>query len=154
MKSRSLRALWIFVLLGIDQYSKILAVSIKSKVLIPSFLNLSLAENPGIIFGFLSDSLHRYQPLVLITIGLITIIYFGYLYFKTNTTHIPIYSLGLILSGSIGNIVDRIRNGYVIDFIDFHYKHWHYWTFNFADSYIVIGLISWLLADITRPKGN
>ena len=141
------KTLWLVSLVGIDQYSKSLAVSIKFKEIVPSFLNVKLTENPGVIFGFLSQSTNHQQTVLLIIIGLITIIYFGSLYFKKTLTDFGSYSLGMILSGSIGNIIDRTLNGYVIDFIDFYYKDLHYWTFNFADSFIVIGLIGWFLSD-------
>jgi signal peptidase II len=58
----------------------------------------------------------------------------------------------MILSGSIGNILDRTRYGYVIDFIDVYYQQWHYWTFNFADTFIVLGLIGWLICDLVLDR--
>jgi signal peptidase II len=55
-------------------------------------------------------------------------------------------ALTLILGGAIGNLIDRLAHGYVIDFIDFHFGGWHFWTFNVADSAITIGAIA-LIAD-------
>jgi len=152
LKSMTLKASWLITLIGIDQYTKSLAVSIKFKEIIPSFVNVSLTENPGIIFGFLSSSAHQNQTTFLIIIGLITIIYFGTLYFRNSYSGLSNFSLGMILSGSIGNILDRTRYGYVIDFIDVYYQQWHYWTFNFADTFIVLGLIGWLICDLVLDR--
>ncbi len=154
MKSIRFKLLCLLILVSIDQYSKYIAQSIKFREIIPSFMNLSIVENPGIIFGIFSDSNYYFKSIFLIVIGFITIIYFGMLFFKSTLPKYSMLCLGLILSGSIGNVIDRIRYGHVIDFIDIYYKEWHYWTFNFADSYIIVGLFGWLLNDLISCKKN
>jgi len=136
------------LLIAIDQLSKYLAdtyLSIaESRPLIPYVLHLSLVHNEAAAFGILPGC-----SLLLILISSGVIIYIAAFLFRRGSAHsgpaggLLNYSLVLILSGAAGNLIDRLRFGYVIDFIDF--RVWP--VFNFADSMITIGSIglAWYL---------
>jgi signal peptidase II len=62
------------------------------------------------------------------------------------------FAMACILGGAIGNVVDRVLHGYVVDFLDFHYRNWHFPAFNIADSAITIGAICLILDEIQRVR--
>ena len=73
--------------------------------------------------------------------GLAALGYFGWEFLKPGVSVPNRIALGMILGGALGNGLDRIRHGMVVDFLDFVFWGWHYWTFNLADSFIVCGAI-------------
>lgn len=124
----------------LDQLTKLLAIiflPIHHFVPIFPFFNLFLTHNKGVSFSlFTNDNIHT--PLLLSLFSILICIGVMYWMHKEKNKSIRI-GLALILGGAIGNIVDRIRLGSVIDFLDFHY-HTHHWpAFNIADSSICIG---------------
>lgn len=132
----------VFILVFIDQITKLTAV-LKLKVngpieLIENFLQLNIVENRGAAFGILQNK--QFLFIIITFIVLIGII----IYIKSNKklSKITIIVLDLIIAGSIGNLIDRIRLNYVVDFIDVNF--WGYYdfpVFNFADSCLVVGTI-------------
>jgi signal peptidase II len=97
--------------------------------------------NKGAIFGSLTG-LPEWARFTLFTLAaLAALLYFGHLFLKDETPGLERVALGLILGGALGNGLDRLVNGHVTDFLDFFFGHWHYWTFNMADSCIVCGAI-------------
>jgi len=110
---------------------------------IPGFLNFAYAENPGVAFSMLDDqgSAGRWGLSVIALIAATLVIYF---FWRTPRSDDRIMgALALLLAGIIGNVVDRLRLGFVVDFIDAQFGSWHYPTFNVADIAIVAG--AWLL---------
>jgi signal peptidase II len=107
-----------------------------------NFFSLTFVKNYGILFGFFNNDKGRFI-LILFSIFAITFIF---LYSKrfTRAEKYHQFSLGLIEGGIMGNLIDRIKNGYVIDFINFHF--WP--VFNFADSFIVIGIILFFIKQL------
>lgn len=133
------------LIIALDQLTKFLIVQSfhlgQSMPVIPSFFNLTLVRNSGAAFGFLSDMNNPMrEPFFLVVPGL-TLAAIFYIFTKMTDRQIfSIYGLSLIMGGAIGNIVDRIRIGTVIDFLDFHWKEaYHFPAFNIADSAITIG---------------
>lgn len=129
------------ILIFFDQISKLVVINyfdlFESIELLP-FLNLTFVINYGFAFGFLNNpSLN--QIFVSCFIAAI-IIYFFYLLLKTQDKSFQM-NLLLILAGAVGNFIDRIYRGFVIDFIDIYVTNYHWPAFNFADSYISIGFI-------------
>ena len=108
---------------------------------IPRFFNLTLVFNPGAIFGSLAHAPASVRTLVFSLAGLLAIGYFGYEFLRESTPRLQRIALGLILGGALGNGLDRLRHGQVVDFLDFVFGHWHYWAFNLADSAIVCGAL-------------
>ena len=128
-------------LLIIDQVSKAMIVSqfdLYESISVASFFNLTFVVNYGFAFGFLnSPSLNQ----IIVSIVILSIIiYFLYLLIKTQDHFFKI-SLVLILSGAVGNFLDRIIRGYVVDFIDIYVFNYHWPAFNIADSCISIRFV-------------
>jgi signal peptidase II len=128
----------------IDQITKLWAVSaleLYRSVEILPFFNLTLLHNTGAAFSFLADA-GGWQRwfFVVLTIVIAT----GVAIWLTRLTveeRITRACLALILGGAIGNLIDRIRLGYVIDFLDFHAAGWHWPAFNVADAAISCGAV-------------
>lgn len=113
----------------------------ESQTLISDFFNLTLVFNRGAIFGFMSNAPDWLRTSVFTLAGLGALVYFGYEFLRQETPTLQRVALGLILGGALGNGLDRLQHGYVVDFLDFVFWGWHYWTFNIADSFIVCGAI-------------
>lgn len=128
----------VLILVALDQVTKYLAETYLDKPLnIFNGLNFSLAHNYGAAFSFLSSQ-SGWQKYFFISIAVVLIAVMAF-WIKKSENKLEQFSLYLILSGAIGNLIDRIINGFVIDFIDFYYQTWHFATFNLADVYISIG---------------
>lgn len=136
---------WI-ILAGIivcsDQITKwLLLTSVdltQSIPLIPG-LNLQLAFNQGAAFGFLAEH-SGWQRLFFIGITILVVTSIIIWLIKLSKKEVlDGIALSVILGGALGNLVDRIRFGYVVDFIDVYYRHWHWYTFNIADIAICCG---------------
>ena len=129
------------LLVFLDQLTKYLVINklelYESTSLLP-FLNFTFVVNYGFAFGFLNNP--SLNQLVVSLVILSIIIYFLYLLIKTQDS-IFRFSLVLILSGALGNFIDRIFRGFVIDFIDIYIAKYHWPAFNFADSCITIGFM-------------
>ncbi|NIJ43510.1 signal peptidase II [Parvibaculum indicum] len=106
---------------------------------IAPFFNLTLGFNTGVSFGMFSE-LFLDHPLALA--GIKMVIVAGLLIWATKTPkRLETISLGLIAGGAVGNVLDRMRQGAVTDFLDFHIGSWHWPTFNMADVMITIGVV-------------
>ena len=110
------------------------------RVLIPGVLNLIHASNPGVAFGLLADSEPAWVPFLLIVFSVSVIALLVWLLVTDRAGGwFGQCGLALILGGALGNVVDRVMRHSVTDFIDFHIGNYHWYTFNIADSGIVIG---------------
>ncbi len=128
-------------LLIFDQVSKAMIVNqfdLYESISVVPFFNLTFVVNYGFAFGFLnSPSLNQ----IIVSIVILSIIiYFLYLLIKTQDRVFKI-CLVLILSGALGNFLDRIFRGYVVDFIDIYVFNYHWPAFNIADSCISVGFV-------------
>ena len=106
---------------------------------IPNFLNFAYAENTGVAFSFLDNGgdAGRWGLSVVAMVAAILILYF---FWRTpRSDDLILGALALLLAGILGNVTDRARLGFVIDFIDVQFGAWHYPTFNVADAAICIG---------------
>ena len=106
---------------------------------IPGFFDIQYVRNQGGAFGLFSQS-HEYIRWVLFLLFPIICVFLIFSLLRETTDKIQTVAFGFILGGAVGNYVDRVRLGYVIDFIDWYVKGWHWPTFNIADSFIVIGV--------------
>jgi len=120
---------------------------------IDGFFNLVYVMNPGAAFGFLADmpELFRYAFFIGITLLAMALIIY-YIVKSDNEPFLIILSLSLIFGGAVGNLIDRIRFGAVVDFLDFYIGSWHWPAFNVADSAITVGAFLMLWEIITRRK--
>ncbi len=108
---------------------------------IPNFLNFAYAENTGVAFSQLNDhgDAGRWGLSIVAVIAAILVLYYFWRIPRTNDKILG--ALALLLAGIVGNLTDRARLGFVIDFIDVQLGNWHYPTFNIADAAICIGAI-------------
>lgn len=109
---------------------------------IDGFFTLQLVRNEGIAFGLLHETSSQWKPLVLSAIAITAISVVGYYLARTpSSDRFSLLSLGLLLGGIMGNLIDRIMNGYVVDFLTLHWKDQFAWpTFNIADAAITTGV--------------
>ena len=114
------------------------------------FLELTHIHNFGVSFGLLSGIV---APWILILIGLLVVGFITYLMFNSKDL-LEKWGLFIIISGAISNIIDRIINGYVIDFIYLHISNFYWPAFNFADIYISIGILMVIINIINKFKNN
>jgi len=114
------------------------------------FLELTHIHNFGVSFGFLSGIV---SPWTLIFIGLLVVGFITYLMFNSRDL-LEKWGLFIIISGALSNIIDRIINGYVIDFIYLHISNFYWPAFNFADIYISIGILMVIINIINKFKNN
>ncbi len=135
--------LWLAVVVVLlDQATKQLALGqlvLHEPVAFAPFLNLTLVYNKGAAFGFLSSA-SGWQNAFFIVVALIACGVILTLLRQTRDRLLAM-ALVLVLGGAIGNLVDRLIYGYVIDFIDVYYQNWHWPAFNVADSAITVGAI-------------
>ena len=143
----------ILTLVFIDQISKYWILSFlelgESFNLLP-FLDLTLIFNSGIAFGLL-DNLGNLGSWLLYLLVTSIIIYFTYLTLKAESKTESLIML-LILSGGLGNVIDRTIYGYVVDFIHFNFNGYSFYVFNFADSLITIGAVLYIWFFLIRNK--
>jgi len=159
MNRRSFYFLFILFFLIVDQLTKfIISRSIglnNSLSVIPGFFDLVHVRNKGAIFGIFSRSGSQLVHILLMLASLVALAMVIYYFFKTAISEKLLkISLSLILAGALGNLIDRIFRGYVIDFLDFSIKSWHWPSFNVADSCISVGalLLIFILFFKRSPK--
>ena len=146
MRHRSLYFALITLLLAVDQITKTaISRSINPygvRSVIPGFFDLVHVRNKGAIFGIFSKADSSFMFVLLTIFSLAALGLVVYYFIKTPVSEkLMNISLSLILAGALGNQVDRILRGYVIDFLDFNFWGWHWPSFNVADSCISIGAV-------------
>lgn len=108
---------------------------------IPGFMNLTHVHNTGAAFGFLNTTEFPYKAAVMTLIAVCALVAVGYYALSLppgqRTARL---GLALILGGAVGNLIDRVRTGYVVDFVDVYWRDYHFWAFNVADSAITVGV--------------
>ncbi len=124
----------------------------KSIPIIPGFFNLTHVHNPGGAFGFLARNGSPWRHWIFLGAALFALAMILYFYYRTPKTH-PYLGLGLalIFGGAVGNLIDRVRFGEVVDFLDVYVAHLHWPTFNVADSAVTVG-VSIFVAHILFKK--
>ena len=144
----------IFIFLAIDIASKLLISNLMdiydSIVVIRNFFNITYVRNTGAAWSIFSDK----TWFVILLSFIIIVILFIYIYKNKPKFLIEIMGYSMILGGAIGNFIDRIIYGYVIDFLDFSIFGYNYPIFNLADTFIVIGVILLLVYMWRYKDGN
>ena len=143
----------ILLIFGLDRYSKIEIINNFSdtSVYLNDFLNFDLIWNTGIGFGLLKSNTALFYNLISILIGLVVIILF-FLALRSKSFDKIIYSI--IIGGALGNFYDRVFYNAVQDFIDIHYRNFHWLTFNIADIFITLGIIALIIYDFFKINKN
>ena len=143
-----------FVILLIDQFTKVLIVGfyqLGDSTLVTSFFNVVRVHNSGAAFSFLAGS-SGWQRWFFTVIGLAAAALIMWLLKSHSGQKLFALALACILGGAIGNVIDRLLYGYVVDFLDFHWHHWHFPAFNVADSAITIGAACLILDELIRVR--
>ncbi len=150
LRDSGLKALFIVMAISavvavLDQVSKNIALSAmepgEQHPVIPGFFNIVLVFNRGAAFGMFSgldDGIRHYALGAATLLALCAVFYFLYKEFKKSA--ISRFALALILGGAVGNIIDRVGRGEVVDFLDFYFSEYHWPAFNVADSAICVGV--------------
>ncbi|RPJ75950.1 MAG: signal peptidase II [Desulfobacteraceae bacterium] len=110
--------------------------------IIPGFFNLTHVHNPGGAFGFLAGISPQARAAVFIFASLAAVVLILWIFFQTPTDQrLLAFGLALVFGGAIGNLVDRVRFGVVVDFLDLYIGDLHWPAFNVADSAITVGVL-------------
>jgi len=160
MSAASLKAplAWAGLVLFLDQLSKLwVAASFlthESLPVIPGLFSLTFVTNTGAAFGILAGAQSMLRQVFFVGVALVALAVL-YLAYREYRGHGQIYmaAIGLVAGGALGNLVDRLRLGHVIDFLDFYLRQHHWPAFNIADSAITIGVGLFLLAGF-REQGK
>ena len=149
------------IILIADQFTKVLVIGyyqLGASTEVTSFFNLVRAHNSGAAFSFLSDA-SGWQRWFFSIIGLLAAVLLVWLLKSHAGQKLFSFALACILGGAVGNVIDRLLYGYVVDFLDFHWR-WlapvfsggHFPAFNIADSAITIGATCLILDELIRVR--
>ena len=142
------------ILLIADQFTKILILGdyqLGDSTVVTSFFNIVRAHNTGAAFSFLADA-SGWQRWFFTGIGVVAVGVILWMLKAHPGQKLFSFALACILGGAVGNVIDRVRYGYVVDFLDFHWGTWHFPAFNIADSAISIGAICLILDELLRVR--
>ncbi len=123
--------------------------------IIDGLLSLSHVNNRGAAFGFLSDAKLPYQPVLLSLLSFAALVAIAYYFVRLPpSARLPRLALALVLGGAVGNLIDRVRLGYVVDFVHVYWGQ-HAWPdFNVADSAITVGVVLLILDILFEPRAE
>ncbi len=142
------------IILIADQFTKVMLLGyykLGDITYVTSFFNLVRVHNLGAAFSFLADA-SGWQRWFFTAIGLGAALFIVWMLKSHSGQRLFSFALACILGGAIGNVIDRILNGYVVDFLQFHYGGWYFPSFNLADSAITIGAGALILDEILRVR--
>ena len=142
------------IILIADQFSKVLVIGyfqLGEGRLVPGFFNLMRVHNEGAAFSFLADA-SGWQRWFFTAIGLGAALFIVWMLRSHPGQRLFSFALASILGGAIGNVIDRLAYGHVVDFLQFHYAGWYFPAFNVADSAISVGAASLILDELLRVR--
>ena len=142
------------VILIADQLTKTLILGhyrLGDSTVVTGFFNIVRAHNPGAAFSFLAGA-SGWQRWFFTAIGVVATLVILWMLKAHAGQKLFSFALACILGGAVGNVVDRMMHGYVIDFLDFHWAGWHFPAFNIADSGITIGAACLILDELLRVR--
>jgi signal peptidase II len=162
-RDRSQSSLLLVLLAGLiivaDQLTKWLIMSrfglYEIKVVVPGFFNLTYLHNTGAAFGLLANANPAWRPYFFIGIALLALVFvfFAFRQYRRRSA-VYMFAFAFIAGGAMGNLIDRVRFGSVVDFLDFYVSGYHWPAFNVADSAIVVGVGLFLLASLLDRDGK
>lgn len=141
-----------FIIILLDQVAKITITKLfheGEQLRLTSFFDLTLLYNKGAAFSFLASE-SGWQRYVLIGLAVAASLFILYQFKRNGSKILYCWSLALILGGAIGNLIDRVAYGKVVDFLLFHLNSWSFPAFNLADSAITLGAILFVLDELRR----
>jgi len=156
---RNTTSYWVWIGLAIaillaDQFTKILIVStyrLGEGFAVTSFFNIVRVHNEGAAFSFLANA-GGWQRWLFTSLGVIAAIAIVWMLKQHAQQKLFGFALACVLGGAVGNVIDRVMYGYVVDFLDFYYAGIHFPAFNLADSAITLGAACLILDEILRVR--
>jgi len=142
------------LIMVLDQLSKVLilgAFQFGEATPVTSFFNLVRVHNSGAAFSFLAGA-SGWQRWFFTGVGVVATVFIVYMLKAHPGQKLFCFALACILGGAVGNVIDRLVHGHVIDFLDFHWAGWHFPAFNVADSAITIGAICLIADELLRVR--
>lgn len=144
------------IVLVLDQWTKQVVISRfrlgEVEPVIRGFFDLHYIRNTGAAFGILAQADPSFRVPFFIIMPVLALLAIGYIFRKTPPTDVRMTSaLALVVGGAVGNLIDRVRFGYVVDFLDFYWGDNHFPAFNVADSAICIG-VGLLMLDLFQAR--
>lgn len=142
------------IILLADQFTKVLIVgnyALGDSTYVTNFFNVVRAHNTGAAFSFLANA-GGWQRWFFTGIGIVAAIFMVWMLKSHPGQKLFSFAISLILGGAIGNVIDRLLYGYVVDFLDFHWKAMHFPAFNIADSAISVGAVCLILDELLRVR--
>ncbi|MDR2884702.1 MAG: signal peptidase II [Deferribacteraceae bacterium] len=159
-KSRKIALpLFCILLVGLDQLSKILVQMHmrlgESIEVIADLFNLTYVLNPGAAFGIFRDQPEMVRKIFFTAVTIIAFVAILFVLYKEYRFKVRSYAYVAVLAGAVGNMIDRVRVGKVVDFLDFYIRDYHWYTFNLADCWITVGVFV-LIIDmfVNRKEDN
>ncbi len=144
-------ALLIFIA---DQFTKTLILGfyrLGDATYVTSFFSVVRVHNTGAAFSFLAGA-SGWQRWFFIGLGLVVAVFIVWMLRQHAAQKLFAFSMACLLGGAIGNVVDRMMHGYVVDFVALHYAGWHFPAFNVADMAITAGAIGMILDELLRVR--
>ena len=141
----------ILIIFFLDRYTKLFILNnfTENTYYLNDYINLDLVWNTGIGFGLMSFDNQIFYNLISAIIALVIILL---LFYAIKSKRLEKFSFSIIIGGALGNFYDRISYNAVPDFIDIHYKNFHWFTFNFADIFITMGIIIYLFSGLNKKE--
>ena len=142
------------VVIALDQLTKTLILGhfqLGDSRYITSFFNLVRVHNTGAAFSFLAGA-SGWQRWFFIGLGIAAAGLITWMLRQHGHQKLFAWALALILGGALGNVIDRLLHGYVVDFIQVHWKHWYFPSFNVADSAITVGAALLIFDELRRVR--
>jgi len=151
------RSQWLIIalfLIGLDQVTKLAIANLfqlGQHQVVTSWFNLVRVHNSGAAFSFLADA-GGWQRWFFVGLGIAAVVYLGFLIARHASQTWFALAATMIIAGAVGNTIDRLAWGHVIDFIDLHAAGWHWPAFNVADSLISVGAVLFIIDEIRRVR--
>ena len=145
---------WTAVVLIVDQFTKVLILGyyhLGDSTYVTSFFNVVRVHNTGAAFSFLASA-GGWQRWFFTGIGIVAAVVMLWLLKTHAAQKLFAFAMASLLGGAVGNVIDRVLYGYVVDFLDFHWKGWHFPAFNVADSAITLGAACLILDEFLRVR--
>ena len=142
------------VVIALDQLTKTLILGhfqLGDSRYITSFFNLVRVHNTGAAFSFLAGA-SGWQRWFFIGLGVVAAGLITWMLRQHGHQRLFAWALALILGGALGNVIDRLLHGYVVDFIQVHWRHWYFPSFNVADSAITVGAALLIFDELRRVR--
>jgi signal peptidase II len=143
-----------FIIFLADQFTKVLILGyyhLGESTYVTSFFNVVRVHNSGAAFSFLAGA-SGWQRWFFVAIGFAAVIFIVWMLKSHPGQKLFSFAMACILGGAVGNVIDRLLHGYVVDFLDFHWRNWHFPAFNVADSAITVGAVCLILDELIRVR--